>query len=178
MSSESTLGFAFATLPMTPLYIPIDEQHPLRPQDPYGLSKVACESMCAGFSRRIGMRTVCLRAPWIWVPEEKERLFYRQLVNEYPKWYKNLWAYIHVLDVAQAIQRSLEIDLPLNHESYFICADENWTGLDSRDLIQKYYPELRDIRGGFKERMSLLSSEKAILELSFSPKYSVKDILN
>ncbi len=178
MSSESTLGFAFTTTPMAPLYIPIDEQHPLRPQDPYGLSKVSCELLCAGFARRVGMQTICLRAPWIWVPEEKELQFYRQLVAEYSKWHKNLWAYIHVLDIAQVIQRAFEIELPQLHDLFFVCADENWTGHESRELLEKFYPSVRDIRNGFSGRMSLISSEKAKRVLGFSPKYTVVDLLD
>lgn len=38
-SSESTLGFAFMTQHMAPEYIPIDELHPLRPQDPYRIEQ-------------------------------------------------------------------------------------------------------------------------------------------
>ena len=177
MSSESTLGFAFASIPMVPLYIPIDEQHPLLPQDPYGLSKVSCELLCGGFTRRVGMRTICLRAPWIWVPEEKEIQFYRQLISNYPQWYKNLWAYIHVEDVVQAIRLALTVKLPQRHGTFFICADENWTGQESRVLLNKYYPEVSDIRPDFSGMMSLISNKKAHDELGFSPKYSAKDLV-
>jgi UDP-glucose 4-epimerase len=177
MSSESTLGFAFAAAPMVPLYIPVDEQHPLRPQDPYGLSKVSCEFLCAGFTRRVGMRTICLRAPWIWVPEENELQFYRQLIANYPQWYKNLWAYIHVLDVAQAIRLALTVKLPQRHETLYICADDNWTGQESRKLLKKYYPEVLDIHPDFSGMMSLISNKKAHDALGFSPKYSAKDLL-
>jgi UDP-glucose 4-epimerase len=177
LSSESTLGFDFATKPMTPLYIPIDEKHSLRPQDPYGLSKVCCELICAGFTRRVGMQTICLRAPWIWVPEEGQRELYRRLIAEYPQWYRTFWAYIHVLDIAQIIQRACEIELPQLHDSYFICAEENWTGHDSRELLDKFYPEVNDIRKNFSSRMSLISSAKANRELGFKPQYSVQDLL-
>jgi UDP-glucose 4-epimerase len=177
LSSESTLGFDFASTPMAPMYFPIDEEHPLQPQDAYGLSKVCCELICAGFTRRVGMQTVCLRAPWIWVPEEKELQLYRQLIAEYSKWYRTLWAYIHVLDIAQLIQRAFECELPQRHESYFICAKENWTGHDSRELLEEFYPEIKDMRKKFSGKMSLISAEKAKRELGFEPMNSVKDLL-
>lgn len=177
MSSESTLGFAFSSQPHSPDYIPIDENHPLRPQDAYGLSKVACEVLCAGATRKTGMQTLCLRAPWIWVPEEKG--FYKQLVEEYRKWPKNLWAYIHVYDVAQAIQLIIEHQakepLPA-HDAYFLCADDNWTGKDSRALLKEFYPKTTTIAAGFQSAASLISSAKARDAFGFAPRFTTKDI--
>ncbi len=173
ISSESTLGFAFATTRMWPEYVPIDEQHPLRPQDPYGLSKVAGELLCAGYARKTGMQTLCLRPPWIWVPEEKT--FYRQLIADYPQWYKNLWAFIDVRDVAQAIQLTLEAgNLPV-HDVYFICAAENWAGEESRALLQRFYPETTMIAEHFQGTQSLLSTAKARQAFGFIPRYGAKE---
>ena len=176
MSSESTLGFAFSTTRLAPVYIPVDEDHVLRPQDPYGLSKVACELLCRGYSERSGISTICLRAPWIWVPEPKERTMYRQLIDEYPKWYKNLWAFIHVKDVAQAISLSLKANLKHNHESFFISADSNWTGKESKGLVEQFFPETREFKPGFTGTSSLICSSKAKSVLNFSPDYSTSDV--
>jgi UDP-glucose 4-epimerase len=176
MSSESTLGFAFSTTRLTPLYLPVDEDHVLRPQDPYGLSKVACELLCRGFSERSGISTLCLRAPWIWVPEQKEQIMYRHLIDEYPKWYKNLWALIHVADVAQAVSLALETDLKHRHNAYFIAADSNWTGTESRELAGKFFPETNDLRADFTGTASLISSNKAKTALNFNPRHSASDI--
>lgn len=176
MSSESTLGFAFSSRRTWPEYVPIDEQHPLRPQDPYGLSKVACELLCAGYSRRSNLSTVCLRAPWIWVPDQPEVEMYRRLVAEYDQWHKNLWAYVHVADVAQAVSLSLLTSLPEKHDAFFICADENWTDFATKELMKRFYPETKRI-GDLRDRASLISNEKARRILGFSPKFSRSDIL-
>ena len=177
LSSESALGFDFATRPVLPLYFPVDENHPLCPQDPYGLSKVCGELICGGFTRRTGMQTVCLRAPWIWVPEEKQRQFYRDLIAEYPKWHRTLWAYIHVYDIARCIQHACEIELPQLHDSFFVSAAENWVGIKSRELLKRFYPEVKDIRKSFSASMSLITAAKAKRELGFAPKYTAKDLL-
>lgn len=178
ISSESVLGFAFSTTRMCPEYLPIDERHALRPQDPYGLSKVTCELICGGFSRRTGMQTICLRPPWVWVPEPKEIAFYRQLREEYPKWYKNLWAYIHVFDVARAVRQCLESPNLPNHDSYFICASDNWTDVGSRELAAQHYPETRTISEALQGTASLISCEKAQKAFGFSPMYSWQDIFS
>lgn len=176
ISSESVLGFAFSTTRMWPLALPIDEQHPLRPQDPYGLSKVTCELLCSGFTRRTGMQTICLRPPWIWAPEPKEIAFYRQLRAEYSNWFKNLWSYIHVFDVAGAVRTCLERnDLP-PHDSLFICASENWTGRESRSLAAQYFPETTQIADNFSGSASFISSRKAKELISFEPKHTWRDL--
>lgn len=176
MSSESVLGFAFSTTRMWPHHLPIDEHHPLRPQDPYGLSKVTCEQLCKGFTLRTGMQTLCLRPPWIWAPEPREIDFYRQLRTEYPNWHKNLWAYIHVVDVAGAVRTCVERnDLP-PHDSFFICAHENWTGRESRDLASRFFPETTQIADDFAGSASFLSSRKAMELIGFAPKYSWRDL--
>lgn len=176
-SSESTLGFAFMSHRMAPEYMPIDEKHPIRPQDPYGLSKVICEQICRTYSARYGLRTVCLREPWIWVPEGKEREMYGKLVSEHYRWSNNLWAFVHVYDAAMAHRLAVEIDLPSLHEVFFISGKENWTGIESRSLLKTYYPEVTKIAGDFSGAASFLSYRKAHDAFGYEPRHTVHDIL-
>ncbi len=178
LSSESTLGFAFSTSMLWPLYIPIDEQHPVRPEDPYGLSKLMGELLCRGFAQRYGIQTICLRAPWIWVPETEEIQRYKQLIAEYPKWSKNLWAYIHVADVANAIRCCVEsAGLPA-HDWYFITAAETWTEVESRTLVSEYFPQTKTVAGDFSGRASLISWKKAHEAFAFTPRHTWKEIMH
>ncbi|MCU0453640.1 MAG: NAD(P)-dependent oxidoreductase [Bacteroidetes bacterium] len=177
MSSESTLGFAFSKTRMWPEYLPIDEEHPLRPQDPYGLSKVSGEMLCAAYQRTYGMETISLRAPWIWVNEPAEMENYRRLVREPERWAKNLWAYIHVRDVSQAIRRALAADPFGRHEAFFICADDQWTDLPTRALVKEFYPEVRLAADALPGRSALISTEKAASLLRFRPECSRDDLL-
>ena len=177
MSSESTLGFAFSRTRMWPEYLPIDEEHPLRPQDSYGLSKVSGEMLCAAYARTYGMQTISLRAPWIWVPEPSEIGHYRMLVREYDRWSKNLWAYIHVLDVCQGIRRAIEAPMFGQHEAFFIAAKDQWTDLPTRALVEQFYPEVHLDPVALPGRQSLLSTAKAAEHLGFHAAYSRTDIL-
>ncbi len=178
MSSESTLGFAFSKTRIAPLYLPVDEEHVLRPQDPYGLSKVTGELLCRGYTERAGIETVCLRAPWIWLPEEQERRIYSQLVEEYPRWYKNLWAFIHVDDVARAIALALGAHLEHGHGAFFISGAENWTGKESRLLAAEFFPETSVLRPEFQGSCSFISSVRAKTHLGFVPQRKVSDIVS
>lgn len=44
-----------------PEYVPIDEEHPKYPINPYGLSKLMVEQMLADYDRAHGLKSVCLR---------------------------------------------------------------------------------------------------------------------
>ncbi|MGA3245294.1 MAG: NAD(P)-dependent oxidoreductase [Bacteroidota bacterium] len=177
ISSESVLGFAFSTTRMWPEYLQIDEHHPQRPQDPYGLSKVTCEGLCLGFTRRTGMQTICLRPPWIWVPEPNEIKMYEQLRNEYQKWSKNLWAYIHVNDVARAVRQCAESSVLPAHDAFFVCAPETWTEVESRLLAAEYFPETKTISPSLSGNFSFISTEKARKSFAFSAAYTWRDII-
>jgi UDP-glucose 4-epimerase len=176
-SSESTLGFAFMNNRMVPEYIPIDELHPNRPQDPYGLSKVIGEQICRTYSAKYGMQTISLREPWIWVPEPEQILFYRKLISEYGDWYKNLWTYVHVYDVAAAHRLAIERELDSAHEILFITAKENWTGKNSKELLAQFYPEVKTFADDFSDASAIISHDKAKRLLGYEPKYSVGDLL-
>ena len=176
-SSESTLGFAFMNNRMVPEYIPLDELHPMRPQDPYGLSKVIGEQICRTYSAKYGTKTICLREPWIWVPEPEPMQFYKKLVSEYGDWYKNLWTYVHVFDVATAHRLALEHDLASNHEIFFITAKENWTGKNSKELLAQFYPEVKTFADNFSGASAIISHEKAKRMLRYQPNYAVRDLL-
>lgn len=177
ISSESTLGFVFADAKMHPDYFPIDEDHRLRPQDSYGMSKLTGEILCRGYSARTGMKTVCLRPPWIWVPLKTEILFYQQLVAKYQNWSKNLWAYVHVFDLARAIELALNYNENDNFNTFYITADDNWVNKNSRQLIAQFFPDVVEIAGTFGSTDSLISSEKAKVYLGYKPHYSWYDIL-
>jgi nucleoside-diphosphate-sugar epimerase len=51
-----------------PLYLPVDETHPLRPTHPYGLGKEVDEAIARSFARR-GMEVIVLRPAWVMFPE-------------------------------------------------------------------------------------------------------------
>src|SRR3954454_9760563 len=73
-SSESIMGWDYCERPFLPQYLPIDEQHPVCPQDSYGLSKQIGEAISRSYTAKCDMETVALRFPWVVVPEALEQL--------------------------------------------------------------------------------------------------------
>src|SRR4051794_18681306 len=96
-SSETTLGLPFDT---PPEFAPVDEEHPLRPESSYALSKVLGEEMARQFNRWSGIPIVGLRFSNV-----MEREDYKQFPSYWEdpqirKW--NLWGYVDESHVAQA----------------------------------------------------------------------------
>ncbi len=69
-SSSATYGIGRQ---WPPDYLPVDETHPLRPRDAYGLGKEMIERMARLFARRGGFTCVCLRPTLIVRPERWAR---------------------------------------------------------------------------------------------------------
>ena len=44
VSSETVPGYFFPERPFLPDYLPVDEEHPLRPQDPYARPSASARS--------------------------------------------------------------------------------------------------------------------------------------
>jgi nucleoside-diphosphate-sugar epimerase len=173
--SDSTLGFLFRrNPPLMPEYLPIDEDHPLKTEDPYGLSKLVGEEICRMFARRYDMETICLRVCRVWFPHLPQH--YRSLRD--PKnWWQGLWAYQDARDAAQAFRLATEAPAR-GHQSLFICADDNGTPLNSMELIRKYYPGVQRVdEARLSGRASLISADKAKKALGYRPRYTWEDTL-
>jgi len=67
-SSSSATGLDASNPGMPPLYLPIDEAHPARPTDAYGLSKLCGERIAEAFSRR-GLEVIVIRPVFVAFPE-------------------------------------------------------------------------------------------------------------
>jgi nucleoside-diphosphate-sugar epimerase len=62
ISSETVPGFFFPERPpFLPDYVPVDEEHPIRPQDPYALAKHFGEQLMDAAVRRSDIRCITLR---------------------------------------------------------------------------------------------------------------------
>src|SRR5260370_2519393 len=68
-SSISALGPSFSPEPTTPLYAPVDEDHPLLGADPYALSKEVDEHTAPMFHPRPGMSVAALRFSFVATPD-------------------------------------------------------------------------------------------------------------
>ena len=61
-SSDAALGLHYNPPGWGPQYLPIDEDHPLRPIDFYSLSKECTESICRSYANRGKVEVIAIRA--------------------------------------------------------------------------------------------------------------------
>jgi nucleoside-diphosphate-sugar epimerase len=157
-SSMSVLGYPFHERPFAPAYVPIDETHPLLPQDAYALSKHVGEELAAGFARRGRLSVVSLRLAWIHTPETFAEQI-KPLWSDAAAGAANLWSYVDTRDVAEAVRLALTAEIT-GHEACFIAAPDSFMPVPSPTLVADHYPTTV-LREGFVDHASLLSSAKA-----------------
>lgn len=174
-SSVSVLGFPFFVQPLSPAYLPIDEDHPRLPQDAYALSKALGEDIAAGFVRRQGgaLTVISLRYPWIHTPDS----FAAQIVplwsQPIPDGAANLFSYVDARDAAESVRLALEAPVS-GHEAFFISARDSFMPDESPALAAAHFPAA-EIRPALTGHAALLSTQKAERVLGFVARYSWRD---
>ena len=101
-SSLAVYGLYYPLSLVLPDYLPVDEDHPRRPRDPYGLSKLAGEELCNGFALRSGARIASLRFAGIADDAVYQRLMQRR-EDPMVRGLGSFWSYIDVRDAAEAL---------------------------------------------------------------------------
>jgi nucleoside-diphosphate-sugar epimerase len=169
-SSETTLGLPFD---QPPDYAPIDEEHELRPESPYALSKVLGEEMARQFNRWTGIPFVGLRFSNI-----MERVDYEQFPSFWAdphlrKW--NLWSYVDESHVGESVRLALEADVP-GAEAFIVAAADTVMRQSSRELMAEVFPDV-PVRESVAENGTLLGIDKARRVLGYEPAFSWRTIL-
>ncbi len=176
ISSETVPGFFFAEREFLPDYVPVDEQHPIRPQDPYALSKHFGEQLMDAAVRRSDIRCISIRPSWVQHEGNYERNLGPQ-VRDASVLSPGFWSYIDVYDLADAIVLSVESDLP-GHEVFYIASPDNAGGHDFAEVVRKHYGDQVELRPLARRDASGISCDKAVRLLGYSPTRSWRDYLN
>ena len=100
----------------TAKYLPVDEDHPLNPENPYGASKVTGEKIIESYSKCYGLKYGILRLANVYGKRDFDRVIPIFIENSLNK--KDIIIYggeqnldfIHVNDVIEAFLKTLNID--------------------------------------------------------------------
>jgi UDP-glucose 4-epimerase len=171
-SSISALGPSFSPEPTTPLYAPVDEDHPLLCADPYGLSKEVDERTAAMFHRRFGLSVAALRFSFVARPDEAEESAARVRRNPAGST-RTLWSYVDIRDAATAARLALEAD-GLLFEVFNITAADTLSDIPTAELLREFAPSV-EIRRPMPGNASAYSIEKARRMLGYEPAHSWRD---
>jgi UDP-glucose 4-epimerase len=176
VSSESIVGNFFPERPFLPQYAPVDEEHPLFPQDPYALSKAFGEQMMDAAVRRSDIRAISIRPSTVHNEDNYESNLGPQ-VRDPSNLSANLWSYIDVYDLADALLLAAESDLP-GHEVFYIASPDNAGGHDFAEILHRYYGDAIELRPLSRPDAAGISIEKARRLLGWEPKRSWRDYLD
>ena len=177
ISSETVPGFFFPEREFLPDYVPVDEEHPIKPQDPYATAKYFGELLMDGAITRSDIRCISIRPSWV----QHEGNYQRNLgpqVRDASVLSPNFWSYIDVYDLADAIVLAVESDLA-GHEVFYIASPDNVGGRPFEKIVEEYYGGRVEVKKPLpREDASGISIAKAGKMLGYSPKRSWRDYLD
>lgn len=167
-SSETTYGVCFADGERKPEYLPIDEGHPVIPEDSYAMSKVVNEVTARSFQRRSGFDIYGLRINNVIEPHEYAEKFPAYLADPAVR-RRNIFAYIDARDLGHMVDRCLATD-GLGFEIFNVSNDDHSVANSSAELIEKYYQGVPV--GDIGPRETFYSNKKAKDLLGYEPQHS------
>jgi UDP-glucose 4-epimerase len=176
ISSETVPGFFFPERDFLPDYAPVDEEHPIHPQDPYALSKHFGEQLMDAAVARSDIRAISIRPSWVQYEGNYEQNLGPQ-IRDASVLSPNLWSYIDADDLADAIVLATESDLP-GHEVFYIASPDNVGGHDFAAILEQYYGDRIESRPLDRVDASGISSAKAQRMLGWTPTRSWRDHLD
>jgi nucleoside-diphosphate-sugar epimerase len=173
MGSEAALGWVYRLHDFTPEHLPIDERHPLQPQDTYAVSKEVVEVIAKSYTRRAGLTTIVLRPPWIATPEDLHELAQHggREVTDF-----RLYNYVDVRDVASAVRRAVEMPLD-GHHALFVTADDSSVAEPLSELMPRMLPAVGSMAEELTGTAPSVSNERAKQVLGWRPAHSWRDQL-
>ncbi len=175
-SSVSALGFPWQYRWSEPLYLPIDEEHPLLPQDCYGLSKAAGEEIAAAYCRRGAGSAASLRFSTILSDEDTYRRVLASTSADPQRAAALLWSYVDRRDAAEACVLAVTASFE-GHQPLYITAADTTAERPTDELIAQWYPTVPRRPGERRAHWSLLDCTRATDTIGYQPRYTWLDVV-
>lgn len=165
-SSNAIVGWSYSETFM-PDYLPIDEDHPLRPVDVYGLSKEIGETIARSYALK-GLETVSLRPSGVVTPDELEAM--KQSGGRKPSTFQ-AYSYIDARDLAVAFR--LAVERPLAGGTIlFVVADDSTIAESLCDFYPRVNPAIGDKARGLTGGNGVYSNARAKAMLGWQAVHS------
>lgn len=170
VGSEAVLGWSPTgwIREVAPEYLPVDEDHPLRPQDAYGMSKLASEIVARSFTDKGGPDTVILRPPRVVSPEELQSL--RDSDGVKPARFA-MFHYIDARDLAEVCRLGIERPLA-GFNAIFVGSGESLVREPLCTVLPRLMPAIGNKAAHLTDGMAAVSVARARKFFDWSAKYS------
>lgn len=165
-SSNAIVGWSYSER-FVPDYLPIDEDHPLRPVDVYGLSKEIGETIARSYARK-GLETVSLRPSGVVTPDELGQI--KKEGGRRPTGF-HAYSYIDSRDLAVAFRLAVERSIP-GGTILFVVADDSTVAEPLCDLYPRVMPSIGDKASSLTGSMGSYSNTRAKQLLGWQPVHS------
>ncbi|MEN6478145.1 MAG: NAD(P)-dependent oxidoreductase [Anaerolineales bacterium] len=157
-------------------YLPLDEKHPSDCEDSYSYSKFVGEDLLHMFTRAYGIRTYVTRPAGICPPERLQAM--AENARPTTAWTEWLWGYVPSKDLATMQRLIMEKCYQLSDHEVYVANGLDTTALEpTRELVERFKPELLPLvknMGGFQ---AFFSTNKAQEQLGWYPKYTWRQYL-
>ena len=168
-SSAFGMGWAHDGNAFVPLYLPLDEEHPMMPFEPYGLTKQVGEDIGRMIARNSATTVVSLRFTNVALPEVQAEFPWPAPTPENPLTLV-MWAYADARDVAEAHVLALDAEID-EYEAFMLAQPSSRFEEPTIDLVKNNFGGRVEIREGLSGAASVISTEKAQRLLGWRPRH-------
>ena len=167
MHASSIMAYGFGQN-AEPQYLPVDEEHPLLADRPYGLSKALGEGLCRSFTERCGLTTLCFRLTTaVDLRSERAR---RMLPWAGRAGEVGIHQYFDTRDFAALVRAAARRD-DLGHEAVLVSAADSGHERPTAQAAAEFYPAVRP-RAELADDAPFVSIDKARRLFGYAPRYS------
>ena len=168
-SSAFGMGWAHDGNAFVPLYLPLDENHPMMPFEPYGLSKQVGEDVGRMIARNSDTTVVSLRFTNVALPEVQAEFPWPAPTPENPLTLV-MWAYADARDVAEAHVLAVDAEIE-EYEAFMLAQPSSRFAEPTIDLIKQNFGDRVEIRDRLEGVASVISTAKAQRMLGWTPRH-------
>lgn len=141
---NARLIYASSYIYGAPQYLPVDENHPVCPFNPYAQTKVICEMLCDGYHRDFKVKISILRPFNIYGVGQKGMLLIPEIIGQLKEGKKKIQLkaasprrdYINVVDVAGAFVAC--VNDTSDYSVYNVCSGQSISVREITELINKH----------------------------------------
>ncbi len=166
-SSAFGMGWAHDPSAFVPLYLPLDEDHPMMPFETYGLSKQIGEDIGAMLARSTDISVVSLR--FTNIPNDEVRAeFPLPAPTVTDPLTLVMWGYAFADDVAEAHVLAVDADIE-GHEAFLLAQNKTRFSEPTAELVRANFGDRVEIRDGLEGNASVINTLKAQKMLGWVP---------
>ena len=165
-SSSQVYGFAKEV----PVYVPVEEAHPLRPANCYALSKVVGEQTADYFVKRFGLTILSFRLMGIRTPAQLDAEI-DELAQDPSKGTSLLWTRTDARDAAIACRLAVEAE-SVSSGPYNITGARIVLSEPTATLVEHYFADKTEVRDALPGHISPMSCAKAEAAFGYHPRFA------